>query len=78
MGLRHARIKVSVGLRHAYATLSLLLRRVVNVVPDPATVYCGQRYNLKAKLPGGGKFWKKTQKVMLKIHFGKVKNGPSF
>ena len=41
------------------------------LVPDPATVYCGQRYNLKAKLPGGGKFWKKTQKVMLKYVLAK-------
>ena len=62
MGLRHARSKVSGGLRHAYATLSLLSRRVVNVVPDLATVYCGQRYDLKAKLPGGGKFWKKLKR----------------
>ena len=76
VGLRHAHIEASAGIRHAYATLSLLSCRVVNVVLDPATVYCGQRYNLKAKLPGGGKFWKKTQKVMLKIRFGKGKNGP--
>ena len=62
VGLRHARSKVSGGLRHAYATLSLLSGRVVNVVLDPATVYCGQRYNLKAKLPGGGKFWKKLKR----------------
>ena len=31
VGLRHARIKASAGLRHAYATLFLLSRRVVNV-----------------------------------------------
>ena len=78
VGLRHARSKVSGGLRHAYATLSLLSRRVVNVVLDPATVYCGQRYDLKAKLPGGGKFWKKTEKVILKIRFGKGKYGPQY
>ena len=46
------------------------------LVPDPATVYCGQRYDLKAKLPGGGKILEKTQKVMLKIRFGKGKYGP--
>ena len=62
VGLRHAHIKASAGLRHAYATLSLLSRRVVNVVLDPATVYCGQRYDLKANLPGGGKFWKKLKR----------------
>ena len=54
-GLRHARMNVSAGLRHAYATLSLLRvcfcvvkssRKLL--VPDPATVHCGQRYDRKA------------------------------
>ena len=37
------------------------------LVPDPATVHCGQRYDLKAKLPGGRKLWGKNSK-------GDVKN----
>ena len=81
VGLRHACMNTSAGLRHAYASLSLLSCRVVKkacqiLVTDPATVYCEQRYDLKAKLPGGGTFWKKTGKVMLKIYFGKGKYGP--
>ena len=46
------------------------------LVPDPAPVHCGQRYDLKAKLPGGIKFWgKKHLKVMLKFYFGLGKYG---
>ena len=60
-------------IRNPFPSLALCCKMLVT---DPVTVYCGQRYYLKAKLPGGGKFWKKTQKVMLKIRFGKGKNGP--
>ena len=63
--LRQASMNTSAGLRHAYATLYLLSRRVVKegkiLVPDPATVHCGQRYDLKTKLPGGEKLWKKIK-----------------
>ena len=58
VGLRHARMNASAGLRHAYASFSLHSRYKDPqiLVPDPATMHCGQRYDLKAKLPGGGKF----------------------
>ena len=55
MGLIHACMNVSAGRSDANFTLSLLARlfRVmldggVILVPDPATVQCGQRYGRKA------------------------------
>ena len=43
------------------------------LVPDSAIVHCGQRYDLKAKLPGGGKFWKKNSKGDFKNLFWRRK-----
>ena len=46
------------------------------LVPDSATVNYGQRYNRKAgSSPSCQVSEKKTQKVMLKIHFGQGKYG---
>ena len=78
-------MNVSAGLSDANATLSLLARlfdcfRVVIdggeiLVPDPATVQCGQRYDRKAGSSSCCQVVenteKKTQKVMLKIYYGK-------
>ena len=48
-------MNTSAGLRHAYATLSLLSRLFLScikahqiLVPDSATEHCGRRYNRKA------------------------------
>ena len=40
LGLRHTRMKVSAGLRHAYASLSLLSRRVVKNTPNISFRFC--------------------------------------
>ena len=46
------------------------------LVPDPATVYCGQRYDLKAKLPGGGIILEKNSKGDVKNTFWQRKIRP--
>ena len=67
VGLRHARSKVSGGLRHAYATLSLLSCRVVNV--SSRSCHCV----LWAALQSQGKV-ARWRKILEKNSKGDVKN----
>ena len=82
VGLVHACMNVSAGLSDANTTLSFwcacfraVLEGLGILVPDPATVQYGQRYDCKAGSSPccqvAEHFEKKTQKVMLKIYLGK-------
>ena len=85
----HACMNVSAGLSDASATLSLLarlfpccVRRRRNI--SSRSCHCALWTALRSQgrqqsmMPGGGIFWKKTQKVMIKYILAKEKTAPNF
>ena len=63
-------------IRNPFCSLATCCKSREILVPDPATVHCGQHYDLKAKLPGGGKFWEKNLKGDFKNIFWQRKIRP--
>ena len=76
VGLRHAHIKASAGLRHAYATLSLLSRRVVNVSSRSCHCVLWAALRSQGQVARWQKILEKNSKADVKNTFGKGKNSP--